>query len=221
MVQFARLARLGFLMACVAASGARAQTINVPLTTSDTGKLSVGFFAGGTLLQLTTTGQGDLVDSRFEVLPDGSLATPASGDYTFANAGQPYPAVGGFPSGDGINHFTGGGANYDHSGSGWMFAGTQTTDTTDSTTIRGGTLVGTFSLTPSRADWFQVRLSRSFVVPGGGATLYLAVNDTFHADNHGTYVVNYAAVPEPGMIGLLAGAIAAGIVAWRRCRASA
>jgi hypothetical protein len=194
-----------------------AQTVvNVPLTTGEPNKLDLGFFAGGTLLQFSATGQGDLTGSNFQVFADGSLAATATAPYGFANSGAVYPAVGGFPAGDGFNDFTGGGANYDFAGSGWMFAGTQTTDTTDPSAIRAGALVGTFSLSPVRADWFFIGLGRSFVVPGGGANLYLAVNDSFNSDNHGNYAVTYAAIPELSGTALGAAMAAALWVSWRR-----
>eukprot|EP01035_Chromulina_nebulosa_P054870 gene54870-75177_t len=71
---------------------APAATVSLPLTTGETSKLSVGTFAGGTLVQLTVTGSGDLVDSRLQAKPDGSLVAAATSPYTFFNAGQPYAA---------------------------------------------------------------------------------------------------------------------------------
>jgi hypothetical protein len=217
MLRAPTLLRFLLVAGLFSATALRAQTVvNVSLTAGDANKVDLGFFAGGTLLQLSATGQGDLVGSNYQVFADGSLAATATSPYAFANSGAAYPSVGGFPAGDGFNHFTGGGANYDFAGSGWMFAGTQTTDTTDPSAIRAGALVGTFSLSPVRADWFFIGLGRSFVVPGGGANLYLAVNDSFNADNHGTYAVTYAAIPEPSGLALGAAVAAAMFVGWRR-----
>jgi hypothetical protein len=184
-------------------------TLSVPLTTSDTGRISVGFFSGGSVLQISVTGNGDLVDSRFQTNPDGSLFATASSPYNFANSGASFPSVSGFPSGDGINRFSGGGANYDFSGSGWMFAGKQTTDTTDPAAIRAGALVGTFAASPTRNDWFLIGLGGNFSVPTAGATLFIAVNDSFSSDNHGAYSLTFTAVPEPATYALLALGLAA------------
>jgi hypothetical protein len=193
------------LVVCLSLSAARAQvTISVPLTTSDAAKISVGFFTGGTLLQISASGTGDLVDARFQTNPDGSLAAPAGSPYEFATPGQPYGSVPGFPSGDGFNRFVGGGANYDFSGSGWMFAGKQTTDTTDPAATRAGALVGTFVSNPVRSDWFYIGYGGSFAIPTGGANLFVAVNDSFHADNHGVYAMTFTAVPEPSVFALTA-----------------
>lgn len=196
-------------------AGQAQTTIPVPLSTSAAGKISLGFFAGGTLLQLTATGQGDLVSADFQTYADGSLAAVAAGVYAYANAGASHPVVNG---GDGINHFVGGGSNYDDVGDLWGFAGLETTDTTNSGAIRGGALVATFSPTPSRGDWFLVGLARSFVVPVDGATLYVAVNDSFHGDNHGSYSLTYGAVPEPASAAAWCGAGVLGACLWRRRR---
>jgi hypothetical protein len=160
--------------------------------------VNLGFFAAGLQLDFTVTGFGDLVDARYQVLPDGSLLSAASGGYTYANPGQPYPDVSGFPAGDGVNHFVGGGGNYDFTGSGWMFAGLQTTDTTDPGAIRAGAVVGTFAASPTRADWFLIGFGGTVTIPTGGANLYLAVNDSVNWDNHGTYTVSFQSIPEPG-----------------------
>jgi hypothetical protein len=204
------------LLLFAAANSARAQTtVSVPLTTGDASKLTIGFFTGGTLLQISVSGNGDLVDSRYQTYPDGSLVTTAQSPYTFANPGATYPAVSGYPSGDGINHFSGGGANYDFSGSGWMFAGKQTTDTTDAATIRAGALVGTFVNSPTRDDWFLIGYGGNFTVPTGGATLFVAINDSYSPDNHGAYSLALTAVPEPSLAAML-GLGLIGVAAIRR-----
>ncbi len=167
-----------------------ATSIALPLTIGDSNKIAVANLAGGTLVQLSVTGSGDLANANLQTNPDGSLAAPAGAPWTTANAGSAYPNVAGFPFGDGINHFVGGGLNYDHSGgSSWMFAGKQTTDTADPAAIRAGAVVGTFAASPAREDWFFVGYGRTVTVPAGGGTLYLAVNESFSTDNHGSYTV--------------------------------
>ena len=150
------------------------------------------------MVRVEVTGAGDLRDSRLRVNPDGSLAASATSPYTIFNAGQPYAAVSGFAAGDGVIRFVGRGANYDQNGGVWMFAGKQTTATTDPSAIRGGAVVGTFSVAPTRSDWFLIGYGRTVSVPAGGATLYLAVNEadlpSANSDNHGTYAVTYAAI---------------------------
>ncbi len=163
----------------------RAQTpVSLPLTTAADNKLDLGAFLPGATLTATFTGNGDLVDSRYQTKPDGSLFALATGGYEFANAGAAYPTQDG---GDGVNHFAGGGANYDATGSGYGFATKLTTDTTDPAAIRNGAVVGTFSTSPARTDWFLIGNGATLTVPAGGAHLYVAVNDTFFSDNHGAY----------------------------------
>jgi len=171
---------------------------SLPLTVGGSNKADKGFFAGGTIVQITASGHGDLVDSRYQVKPDGTLFAPATGVYSFANHGAVYTKVAG---GDGINHFVGGGANYDISGSGFPFAGKLTTNTTDPADIRVGVVVGTFSANPSRANWFVVGTSAKIPVPAAGAHLYLAVNDTNSTDNHGAYSVTINSVKASSIAG--------------------
>ncbi len=163
-----------------------------PLTTGASNKLDLGFFSAGAAVTLGLTGQGDLVSSQLQVRPNGELAALASGVYTFCNPGSAYPN---FNGGDGINHFPGGGANYDASGSGYPFAGKLTTNTLDSAAIRLGAVVGTFSATPGRADWFFIGYEKTITIPDGGAHLYLAVNDTVPGDNHGAYGYTVTTAP--------------------------
>ena len=186
------------LVSLAAAHPASAQTTNftLPLTTSSGNKLDLGLFAAGATLKLTFTGSGDLVNSDFQTKPDGSLAALAMGPFTFANQGAAYST---FAGGDGINHFTGGGANYDSSGTGFPFAGKLTTDTTDPADIRFGAVVGTFSATPGRTDWFYIGNGGTFTAPVGGGELFVAVNDTSSSNNHGSYagtLTTPAPVPE-------------------------
>lgn len=163
-------------------------SVSLPLSTSDVGKISLGSFAGGALVQILATGTGDLANANLQTNPDGSLAAVAGSPWTFANPGAAYSSVPTFPSGDGFNHFVGGGMNYDFGGgSGWTFAGKQTTDTTDPAAIRSGAVVGTFAANPTRSDWFAIGYGGVIAIPPGGAALYVAVNESFSSDNHGAY----------------------------------
>lgn len=169
-----------------------ATTVGLNLTVGPGSKMDLGTFVAGTQLSFSVTGNGDLVDSRYQVKPDGSLYATATGVYAFANAGATYTTAYG---GDGINHFSGGGANYDMSGSGFG-VGKQTTDTTDPLAIRLGAVVGTFVSSPvATTDWFVIGISK-IVTFSTTSHLYIAVNDTGSSDNHGTFTVTYAPVPE-------------------------
>ena len=213
----AALALAGFLTLGHHPAARADSSFALPLTDGGGNPLDLGFFAGGTTLLITTSGHGDLVDSRYQVNPDGSLYVPATGVYNFANPGASYPAING---GDGINHFPGGGSNYDFSGSGYSFAGKVTTDTTDPAAIRAGAVVGTFSATPTRSDWFFIGEDSTITIPAAGDHLYVAVNDTFSPDNHGIYsgTVRVNPVPEPTGL-LLFGSGLLGLCGYRFRRA--
>src|SRR5262249_17642927 len=119
---------------------------------------------------------------------------------SYANTGATnYPTAFG---GDGINHFPGGGANYDALGgaSAFAFAGKLTTDTTDPDAIRFGTVVGTFADNPAREDWFSVGSGTTQQVPDGGRHLYLAVLDTFAGNNFGSYAGEITAVSDVALL---------------------
>jgi len=154
-----------------------------------------GFFPGGTNIAITVGGHGSLC-CGYNTNPDGSMYSPPPSQYAYAAAGATgYFTVNG---GDGINHFPGGGENY--SGTGYGFAGAQTTDTTNPLAIRLGAIVGTFKSQPTNLDWFVVGYGTTLTVPAGGADLYLAVNDSYNYDNTGSYSVNItypgASVPD-------------------------
>lgn len=180
--------------------------------------VSAGSYTGGLTLNLTGTGAVDLVGGGWLVNPDGSLAAPITDPtYAYATAGASgYSTTFG---GDGTNHFAGGGSNFDayaHSINysqspfadatefAFGYAGKKTTDTTDAQAIRLGSLIGTFSAAPTRSDWFLIGNGTSVIVPGGGATLLLAVNEGYHQNNSGAYNVSVQAVPEPSSMAALA-----------------
>lgn len=174
-------------------------------------KLDVGLFDGGSILNISASGTINIIGAtgwNWVTNPDGSLVVPVDfpAGYSYANVGATnYPTADG---GDGINHYPGGGANYDTSPLATLvsygFAGEQTTDTTDSDTIRFGAIVGTFSDSPNREDWFLVGTGTNAVVPFDSAHLYLAIHDSSHGNNTGAYQVSVSVVPEPSTLTLLA-----------------
>lgn len=218
-----------FLLASIAtiamANPATAASFTLDAQTSDVNKLNLGFFAGGTTLNAKLSGIISVGESS-SVYADGSLEEPFTFRYPFS-VNYFYASIGasGYPTnfgGDGINHFIGGGFNYDirNPANRFGFAGKQTTDTTDPNAIRFGSVVGTFSANPSRNDWFFIGLDRILTVPEGGANLYVAVHEGYHSNNLGAYsgtieiVPESKSVPEPGSVfGLLAvGALGAGSI---------
>lgn len=164
----------------------------INLLGSATTKYDAGGFSENTELYISVTGVV-VVCWNYMTLPDGSLAVPMSPqDSPRLHAipgSQKYPTDFG---GDGMNHFQGGGLNYvpGHGDISWPVGGKQTTDTTDPATIRFGALIGTFSDSPQREDWFCIGLGTKVTVPDGGRHLYLLVNDSSYADNSGGYWVN-------------------------------
>jgi hypothetical protein len=172
---------------------------------------NAGTYAGGTTLIITTTGLVNLNGPSGSIItnPDGSMSSfpPPScaacwSGYQFFIAGaNTYPTIAG---GDGINHFIGGGGNYDlypGNHSVWAPEGKQTTDTSDPGALRFGSLAATFKTNPTLTDWFLLGYGGTFVTPAGGGTLLLAVVDTFYSNNTGEYTVTINqqtdAVPEP------------------------
>jgi len=181
---------------------ATAASFTLDAQTSDINKLDLGIFAGGTSLDVKLFGTISLGESS-SYYPDGSLAAPFSkGVYPYANTGAfGYPTQFG---GDGINHFVGGGLNYDVFAIGininpFGIAGKETTDTKDADAIRFGSVIGTFSNNPSRNDWFFIGLGRILTVPEGGSNLYVAVNDTYYPNDTGAYsgTINIIPPSEP------------------------
>jgi hypothetical protein len=202
---------------------------------------NAGFYAGGTNVVIAATGTVNLdgpignPSGLIVTNPDGSLnAFPdpttcpecwAPGYTYFLPNGTlgatPYPIVNG--EGDGINHFVGGGGNYDAFPDGHAaFApeGNPTTNTLAPGVIRFGAIAGTFVTNPVATDWFLVGSGGTFQAPVGGGTLQLVVVDTYYLNNSGGYniAVDVAGIPEPS-VGWLAFSGIAALAGWKRYRA--
>jgi hypothetical protein len=217
--------KVKFLLVSMVAVGignsATAASFTLDAKTSDINKLDLGIFASGTTLDVKLFGTISLGESS-SFYADGSLAAPFSeGFYPYAIAGTSgYSTQFG---GDGINHFAGGGLNYDALNiNPFGIAGKETTDTTDADAIRFGSVVGTFSNNPSRNDWFFIGLGRILTVPEGGSNLYVAVNDTYYPNDTGAYsgtvdiVSPSEPVPEPLTILGAAAALGYGVILKRK-----
>jgi hypothetical protein len=180
----------------------------VPGTTDPADKIDAGSFAAGTVITLGASGTVDLGADSYNVFvtnQDGSLVHNNTTDptYRYINPGATnYPTAFG---GDGINHYTGGGANFDVVANVFGPAGDMSTDTTDPKTIRLGALIATFSSSPSRSDWFEVGFGTTVVSPSSSDHLYFAVNDTFYPNNLGAYnvIISTSSVPEPSTLMLI------------------
>ena len=195
--------KVKFLLVSMVAVGignsATAASFTLDAKTSNINKLDLGIFASGTTLDVKLFGRISLGESSI-FYQDGSLVAPFSGgSYPYATAGTSgYSTQFG---GDGINHFPGGGLNYDaqYIINPFGIAGKETTDTKDADAIRFGSVIGTFSKNPSRNDWFFIGLGRILTVPEGGSNLYVAINDTYYPNNMGAYsgTVDIISAPEP------------------------
>src|SRR5215831_1625750 len=105
------------LVTALPLAGGTLYTVDPTLTTPTI----AGTYIAGKTLSITVTGTVNLLglsDGSLITNPDGSLVMPLpdcpncwNHMYQYANAGFPYPIVNG--QGDGINHFVGGGVNYD------------------------------------------------------------------------------------------------------------
>lgn len=178
----------------LAAASTFAGSFTLPATTSGPGKIDLGFYAGGSSVVITATGQISLLaGSGFDTFADGSLVNPINpvgelANYDYVNAGATgYPTTFG---GDGINHYPGGGANFDINAGTFTLGSAISTDTTNPNTIRFGAVVGTFNPNPAQSDWFLIGTGKTVVVPAGGANLYIAVSDTSSDNNAGDYTCN-------------------------------
>lgn len=237
-----------------AASDVNAGTIgSVALLANDntfSNALDLGAYAVGARLSISVTGTLSLDAFGFNVNPDGSLASSmlsllpiatawfagAGPGYQYAYLGAGggagaygsyhYPIANGL--GDGVNHFSGGGLNYDLAnagvgGAGWADQGKKTTDTTDPLAIRAGAVVGTFSASPvpNSSDWFLIGYGNTITVPAGASDLRLVVVDTdaTTGNNAGSFNVDLEFLPEPASIGLLfAGLLALAVTRKHRVR---
>ena len=178
---------------------------------------NAGTYAGGTALVIHASGTVNLnaPDSLIIMNPDGSLSNPQPAScvscwqpgYQYFLEGLPYPTAAG---GDGINHFAGGGGNFDAFASGNAFAaeGKPTTDTTDPGAIRFGAIAGTFAASPTATDWFLIGNGGTFIVPVSGGTLQIVVVDTYYPNNSGSFNVSVDVVPEPSVAWLAFSGIA-------------
>jgi hypothetical protein len=199
-------------------------------TLSTPTNVNISSLGPGTTLYISATGAVNLNGPSGLILtnPDGSLNSfPSAGctscwfpGYEYflpaALGGTPYPTAFG---GDSVNHFPGGGANYDaFPGMHPAFAaqGRQTTDTTDPLALRFGALAGTFVANPTALDWFLVGSGGQFTIPNGVTNLQLIVVDTFYSNNSGGYTVSLDIAPEPSVGWLALSGI--GFLAWRRYR---
>jgi len=167
---------------------AQALTTVVPAITNLAGKIDLGQIPANTQVRVSAVGSIELyAPNHYQTFADGSLALPlTAGIITWTAENGSYPTVAG---GDGINHYPGGGTNW--TGFLWSQVGTQSTDTRDLTTVRFGTLVGTFNPSPAAADWFVLGRDTIVTAPHAGARLYAAVNDCVgcEVDNRGSYIV--------------------------------
>lgn len=210
--------RLGILVvlgAILPLEAAVVYTIDPTISTPING----GAYAGSLTLHITTTGKINLngPTGLIETNPDGSMASSplascavcwSPGYQYFISGSSTYPT---FAGGDGINHFAGGGGNYDlfpadHSA--WAAIGKQTTNTNDPGALRFGALAYTFNVNPTATDWSLLGYGGTFVTPAGGGTLLMQVADTFYPNNTGSYTVTIDTqlgpqeIPEPAAIWL-------------------
>jgi len=196
--------------------------------------MMAGTYAGGLELTIAATGTANLnyPSSLIITNPDGSLLAPVASascvscwapGYQFFIEGSAYPTVAG---GDGLNHFVGGGGNFDvfpgdHSA--WAAEGKQTTDTTDPGAIRFGALAYAFvhnpGDTPGPTDWLPLVQSAgngnygNTISTGNGGTLMVVIVDTFYPNNSGGFDLTVS-TPEPSVTWLVFSGL--GLLALRR-----
>ena len=162
-----------------------------------TGLTFLGAFGAGTY-QFTATGIVDIAgDGKFRLDPDGKPPT-----------GMPVTE-------SGYNYFNPNGADNDMSTFGPAGAG-----------VNLGSLIGTFTTTPSgSASYFAIGSSRTITL-AGAQTIYGLINDTFYGNNTGSFdvtitqVVPNNAVSEPSQGALVLVSLGAlGVVSRKRLRA--
>ena len=140
------------------------------MRTDNGDKLDLGFFGGGTLVQIGVSGVGSIREDNFLTNPDGSLfdlSGSSLGFFPYALSGASgYPS---FNVGDGINHFVGGGLNLSTFNPAFYgFAGKQTTDTLDTLAIRFA-LVKRLTIAKTKAGpmWDRLALHRRLATVSG------------------------------------------------------
>lgn len=213
--------RAALFLPLVLSSGlSMGSSIDVYATNPD--PVTVGVFNAGDTLTVSVQGYARLAQDPLltDVLmyPDGSLiptfCPPCGTNYSYFEQGQAYPSVAG---GDGINHFAGGGGNYDiyvplH----WATEGPQTTDTQDPNAIRFGSLAYQWD----SGEWATLGFGGTLVSPGG--ELHAVVVDAVGAygNNSGVFSMTWdtipsSGVPEPTTMLLLGGGLAI-LGLWRK-----
>lgn len=185
---------------------------SIDVFASNPNPVSVGVFGVGDALSINV--QGFALLAPFppylkDVLtnPDGSLIPTfcpgCSNSYSYFEQGQAYPTVAG---GDGINHFVGGGGNYDlYMPQHWASEGAQTTDTTDPGVIRFGSLAFQWN----SGEWATLGFGGTLVSPGGSLNVVVVDEVGSYGNNSGAYLMNWESVPgggnvpEPATLGMI------------------
>lgn len=186
---------------------------------------TAGTYVAGATLLITVTGTVNLNAPGGLIItnPDGSLSTAPSASclacwspgYQYFLPTNVYPTSAG---GDGLNHFSGGGGNFDMfpaSHSAWAAQGKQTTDTTDPGALRFGALAYTFTPNPSATDWNLLGFGGVFST-GSGGTLQLILVDTYYPNNTGGFTVNIEAIESPEPSTVLLGFSGVGLLGFAR-----
>lgn len=168
--------------------------------------MTLGNYPGGAIIELKAYGAGDLANGTYPVYPDGSIAGVVTCLPYCAPGATNYPTLYG---GDGINHYDGGGANYDTNIRKFGPAGLMSTDTTLPGEVRLGSVIAAFTKSPERSDFINIGADGFISIPSGGATVYLSVEDTYWKDNVGSYAIFVTPVA-PDITGVSPPSITAG-----------
>lgn len=195
-----------FLMAALTCRAAAQYHYSLNAQTTPSAPMDLGAFPAGAVVTIQATGTISL-GSTWNTYADGSLASAdTNSTYAYVNAGATnYPTTYG---GDGINHFGGGGANFDVVSGTFGPAGVQSTDTTNAGAVRMGTVIGSFSDPGSRSNLFVVGAASAITIPSGGAHIFLSVCDSHYSAASGYYSVTVTA--DPVIKGLAPSSIDAG-----------